>query len=102
MKKIRIGLPVIALMIAIAGSAFTTISKSTPANQTDLFWYVYDADTDELVSQIGSGQVSKEEAASTGCESDQGVECARAYSSPMTGLPISGPQSGVDFLSKGN
>lgn len=93
-------LPAAAIVVGLAGSAFTSAHKTSgeSARQT-LNWYQFDAANNVVGNQIGSGMIPKEDAeAATGCETLATPDCARGYTSAQTpGQPQNQLQS--DHLS---
>lgn len=89
MKKIKFSLPILALILGIAASAFT-VKTHNPAstNERLLYWYLVEQNGD-IGDQVGSSQMTKTDAIDvTGCEDNSAPDCARGYTSTQVkGLP---------------
>ena len=89
MKKIKFSLPILALILGIAASAFTVKTQNTAStDERLLYWYLVDGNGN-IGTQIGSGQETKTDAIMDGpCENQVAPDCARGYTSQQTlGVP---------------
>lgn len=87
MKKYLLG--ILAIVLAIGFSAFTTgkQSSSDEGKLNGLYWYFYNGS--QITSQVGVTSLIKDDAiVASGCDDDlnQAV-CAYGYSSAQSGLP---------------
>lgn len=100
MKKFRITLPLVALVLAVAASAFTAPSSSNARTNDDLYWYFFDHENNALNGQIGSGTVSQQDALdATDCPNDGMIDCARGYLTPQSPTQAN-PGLGVDQIKR--
>lgn len=87
MKKYLLG--ILAIVLAIGFSAFTTGKKSSSGvgKLDGLYWYFYNGS--QITSQVGITSLTKEDAiVESGCEDDQNEPiCAYGYTTAQSGLP---------------
>jgi hypothetical protein len=103
MKKIKFSLPILALIIGIAASAFTVKESSSPktGNEQSLYWYFVD-NSGNLGNQIGTTQQTKSAVMNTiDCDDTDSQDCARGYLTQQSGFGLPAPEvSAEDELIK--
>lgn len=100
MKKFRITLPLAALALAVAASAFTAPSTGNARTSEDLYWYFFDNDNNALNGQIGSGTVSHQDALdATDCPDVGMIDCARGFLTPQSPTQVN-PGVGADQIKR--
>lgn len=92
----------IAVVLALGFSAFTTKPAVSSKHFVDLFWYNYDISTDQLNGQISTAAISHSTAkAATGCSDFENdvIDCARGYSEEQDPMQLN-PGPGDDQVKR--
>jgi hypothetical protein len=84
MKKIRFSLPILALALGIAASAFTSRPAAKNTDLNTFYWYYFDGTN--LTGPVSEDKISHSSAAGlTTCDDTSGPDCARGYDNELSG-----------------
>lgn len=92
-----------AVLVALVFSAFTSIPEKPAGSATEdsLYWYYVDANGNLDVAISGSQLTKSQVLDMIDCDDTAAIDCARGYSTPQSGFGLPAPSvSGSDKIIK--